>query len=503
MFLSLLAAALLSLSAVIFIQHMYNADSRFATWAEIVSRQLEYERHETQRTSYRDGSRYNTRVDNDRFSSPFPETVAFAVVERYTNQLSTSLLGFLQVSQILDALNLSVAEPFVLSSKLHGIPPVNDTPSLSCYFNRSAFQALLHECAVLHYPERKLYKYREFLVRSSRNLVVVHLSMYMYRPNGRMERKVRICSNSYDDTAMNLQRKLNSHLAAVAGDEKDRTYANFSVIMSLCLDFDPKTPISLKQQLKNVMKIASDKYEISTQSITESNVSFVLMGSWGLMYNFRSLYSIFDPSVTLQYHNCNITQVPHTESVASFARAFLHSLNVSRPLIAIHLRFEQIIKSAFAIYRNISAAAYISNCVKRVQQVLKKLVSSLHRVDGSIINGIIVHDLTTYGSNCKTYNTIKKDSQAFMYILKSFGFREVSFDPRSPQFSGASTEQTFVSLVEQEALTMVDQLVLIGGGRFQTHIRDRFLRAHSRENIFEICTINLTQSPFTSVISYI
>ena len=311
-----------------------------------------------------------------------------------------------------------------------------------------------------------------------------------------MGRKAGVCSNSYDDTAMNLQRKLNSHLAAVVADEEaseGRTYANFSVITSFCLDYNPKLPISLKQQLKNVIKLASDKCEESTHSVIENTVSFVLTGNWGLMRNFPSLYSIFDPSVTLQYHNCNITQVPHTESVASYARAFLNSLNASRPLVAVHLRFEQIFKSAFVIYRN--SPTYISDCVKRVHQVLEKLVSSLHRTDGSIMNGIIVHDLSTYGSNHKTH-TIKKHSQVFMYIFKSFGFREVSFDPGSPQFSGASTEQTFVSLVEQEALTMVDRLVLIGGGRFQTHIKERFLREHPRENITELCARNLTQSQF-------
>ena len=420
-----------------------------------------------------------------------PSARAFVVVETYTNQLSAALLGYLQLAQVIDSLNMGVVEPFVFMSKLFGIPeqPTNvsapvSVPKLSDYFELTAFQDLLHQCSVLHHPNTHIFTFKDFLVQSSRTLVIVDIRRSDH------PRKVRICHNT--TSAATTEKKLNTHVSA-AKEQAMKLHGkeeyNFTVIESLCVQYSSRSPISLKDEL--ISGLAFVRQVLKSRSLNANTISLILTGTWGLVSPVPALYSIYDPSITLQNYNCNITLLPHTDLVMSFAAAFFRSLNLSRPIIAVHLRFEQLFKSAFKVFK--TTIAYINKCLIHVRHLLEQLVGGSNVETHS--KGIYVRDMKQYGSNsAKIHPEIKKHGQFALHLLDHFGLKEVQFYPNDPQFRGAPTEQTFVALVEQEALTMVDKLVLIGGGRYQEHMADRFLQTHSRNDIYFLCTRNLTMT---------
>lgn len=406
----------------------------------------------------------------------------FVVVETYTNQLSAALLGYLQLARVTDSLNMGVVEPFVFQSKLFGLPNQRanvSVPQLSEYFDLRAFQDLLHQCSVLHHPDAHIFSFHDFLVQSSRNLVRVHIRRSDH------PRKVHVCRNT--TSVSRIERKINTHVNTVR-EQATKLHGmegyNFTVIKSLCIEYNPRSPISLKGKLTRALELVSQV--LTSRSNT---ASLILTGSWGLVSPLPALYSIYDPSITLQNYNCNITLLPHTELVRFYASEFFHSLNLSRPIIAVHLRFEQLFKSAFKVFQ--TTIAYYNKCLIRVRHLLEHLVGVSSR--GGHTKGIFVRDMKEYGSNsAKIHPQVEKHSQLALRLLDYVGLKEVQFDPSDPQFRGAPTEQTFVALVEQEALTMVDTLVLIGGGRYQEHMADRFLLTHSRKDIHFLCTRNVT-----------
>lgn len=407
---------------------------------------------------------------------------SFVIVQEYSDQLSVAMLGYMQLAQVADSLGLSIVEPFIQRSRVIGIPKQNDTsvPSLSDFFNFTVFQCLLHQCSVLHQPERRVHTFQDFLVQSSRRLVTIKLYK-THTPE--LRNTLYPCNASSDD--YHIEASLNSHLNKAGAELSDQSGQRFSVTGSFCIQVDTFFPVSVQSIFVNVSRMFNKQYA-TYSGVHETSVHFtlVLLGLWSFCSIHPARYSIYDPSIEFQSHSCKgYALLPHSNLVISFAEAFISSLNVTKPLIAVHLRFERLLRAAYTNKVYQSRNLFFAECVGHIRAVLKHVLITKN----STI--ILVHDMKEYGSiAAKLHPDRRKLAQKVMIEkLTDLGLKVVSFNPKDPQFEGAPDEQTFAALVEQEALTMADQLVAVGGGFYQQNVVERFLQTHENKNLHVVC----------------
>lgn len=407
---------------------------------------------------------------------------SFVIVQEYADQLSVALLGYMQLAQVADGLGLSIVEPFVQRSRVIGIPKESGTsvPSLSNFFNFTAFQSLLHRCSILHHPEGRLHTFRDFLVQSSRRLVIIKL----YKTHTvELKNVVYPCNASSSDYY--IENSLNSHLDKAGAETSDQNEQRFTVSGSFCIDVDTFFPVSVQSIFVNVSRMFIKQYATySGVYKTPIPFTFVLLGLWSFCTRKPAQYSLYDPSIEFQSYNCkDYALLPHSNLVKLFAEAFISSLNVTTPLIAVHLRFERLLRAAYTSKVHQSRALYFAECTGQICAVLRQILSMNNSTT------ILVHDMKEYGSIAAKLHPDRRGLAQKLIIdkLTDLGLKVVHFNPRDPQFNGAPDEQTFAALVEQEALTMADQLVAVGGGFYQQSVVERFLQTHGNKNLHVVC----------------
>ena len=407
---------------------------------------------------------------------------SFVIVQEYADQLSVALLGYMQLAQVADRLGLGIVEPFVHRSRITGIPKEDGTnvPSLSDFFNFTAFQGLLRQCSVLHQPERHVHTFHDFLVQSSRRLVTIKL----YKTHApELRNIVYPCNASSDD--YHIETSLNSHLNRAEAELSDQSGQGFALTQSFCIQVDTFFPVSVQSILVNVSRVFIKHYAASSGMYgTSIHFTLVLLGLWGFCSTNPAQYSIYDPSIEFQSYNCkDYALLPHSNLVISFAEAFISSLNVTKPLIAVHLRFERLLRAVSTSKVHQSRALFFAECTSHIRAVLRQILIT----NTSTI--ILVHDMKEYGSIAAKLHPDRRKLAQKVIIEKliDFGLKVVSFNPKDPQFEGAPDDQTFAALVEQEALTMADQLVAVGGGYYQQNVVERFLQRHEHKNLHVVC----------------
>ena len=398
-----------------------------------------------------------TELANDTYIHDASK-LGYLVIVEASEQLTSAVENFVQLYMI-NTLHwkLGMIEPYVLGTQLAFLPPVTEDlrslPLLSTYFNRSHMMHNLKEC---FHSDVELNTFEDFLINAARPLIVLN-----FVTDKTLAKEVSKCSFLMS----RIEYPLNYHVQRVKEEAMAMHGLNYQFVgvCSLCIRSHPQKPFSMLRVVKYVrewmMKASGQPIGHYTPHHT------VVIQKWDSIRNKPGHHYYYDPSFTAPNFtdSCRMRSVSHSSYVKDIAGRVLDTLALPRPLIAFHVRSEQVASHE----RKNHVKGSVKKCIELLPRVLRA-IQNMYNVSHDHI--IFIHDGTEYGStSMKSYNR-KPLSTEIISKVKALGIRNVQYKP----LHNTQTDLAAPQFVEQEILVSADVLILVGSGSFQKSLLTRF-----------------------------
>ena len=388
--------------------------------------------------------------------------LGYLVILEVSEQLISAVENIVQLYMV-NTLHwkLGMIEPYVLGTQLAFLPPVTEDlrslPLLSTYFNRSHMVHNLNEC---FHSDVQLNTFEDFLINAARPFIVLN-----FVTDKTLAKEVSKCSSLMS----RIEYPLNYHVQRVKEEAMAMHGLNYQFIgvCSLCIRSHPQKPFSMLRVVKYVKKWMMKASGQPIGHYTPHHT--VVIQKWDSIRNEPGHHSYYDPSFTAPNFtdSCQMGSVSHSSYVKDIAGRALDTLALPRPLIAFHVRSEQVASQE----RKYHVKGFVKDCMELFLRVLQA-VQNKYNVSRDHI--IFVHDGTEYGSTSMGAYNRKPLSTQIISKVEALGIRNVQYKPLH------NTQADFAApqFVEQEILLSADVLILVGHGSFQrsllTKFRDKF-----------------------------
>ena len=370
----------------------------------------------------------------------------------YDQQIMASFKAFYHLAVFASLFNLSIVEPYFHGKGRLGVPLVNTgAPSLlklTDFYDHHQLESALRSCA-----DMDLVSFEKFAENASPVVTFVSFlpSIEGYESYFSGEEKIVEIHNNLQTIDDGLK-KLNSW-TSFTRRHLEQKEQNFTWSRIILIDARPLYPISL---LQIQQKLGS----ILHRQVEQFGTATVVLDNWRDIGGHSSYF------YWIQGFNRRICKemltTSHSNTVINAARNFATMLNLTRPVIGVHIRGEKLI-----IYSKNSHSHY-KHCLQQLRDFLEGVAKTSK---GSVV---LFHDLGKYGSNsCHHYNVCRTERPNFISEIEEFEYRVASYDPS--WFRPALLQGVFAAFVEKELLSSVDILVTVGLGSYQQSIVDRFL----------------------------
>ena len=190
----------------------------------------------------------------------------------------------------------------------------------------------------------------------------------------------------------------------------------------------------------------------------------IVFTSWNGIRSKPDPFFYFDPDFH-QRHYGRPHSIAHSKEVLSAAKELKQVSSLGSLTLGVHVRLERLIRKKFAIPR----------CLEQMLQAIDSLKEAgLWDLGLAFTDYRQVGSQTCGGVQCANIAKLLEIDKK----LEAHGLRVNPSLPNNGE-SPLQLESGFVSNVEQEVLSQLDVLVLVGLGSFQMGILDRFSRHHN------------------------
>ena len=395
----------------------------------------------------------------------------YVLVWNYWEQLTMATNNLFSLAWFCQRWNTSITMPFTLGSRFYGLWKRWDnttTLPLDLLYNRSQFKSLLEG---YHLPP--LVPIEAFLSTANRSLTVLQFfyngdTMPVFSALGGSKADVisRFNNNYVFECSDAVYMK--KILAVFAENLNERAPNPFAVKSCYCVN---ASHAIYPNKLAEIIGI-----------LGESDVS-VVFNNWrgtsgtdtkktsplGNLKNFR----MFVPGSEKAHIPQSFTDVfPYSLYVRKNASNFIRSFNGEAEFAVVHIRSEKLGQ------RDNRINGYFAQCWTEVLRILQSNILSKH----PNMTVLYFTDYGLLGSDTCLHNC--RGAKITNAALAENGFKISHFDPT--KFS-ATSDSGFVALVEQSVMAMSQVLVLVGGGSFQTQIRQQFKSQATARKGYEVC----------------
>ena len=407
----------------------------------------------TQRSVYEAVNQSNTTDNPDQHliiphtrNNPWPYILAF----QYVEQQFLGVTKFLELLHLAAKWRLKTVDPFVLETGF-GVPKLtNCSPfSLSDIYNLSS----LESCITVS-------SFKDFLIYSTRELVWLNFTSELRT----FQEPVFNCADS-TATAIAAEKTLNSYVdifkeKAIARHGKNY---KFKVIKAICVD----TRFSF---------ISFPDVERAIAEPAGVRIPTVVIPNWiGLTRSSgkpRYVEDIFRWS-------CSVDALPRTQIIFEAADEYRKSLGLSTSFMGVHIQIE--------LLRMIDKEkhGHLDQCLNDFSDVIWPIMRMNNMTSTNSV--VAFNDYSSYGSHSCAAGEQTQCISAKLKVVKkleSLGIRTVAYNP---EMFNRPHSRAFASFVEREFLSSADYLVTIGGGPFQTSIKELFKKYHGAIGTYSMC----------------
>ena len=403
----------------------------------------------------------------------------------YFEQMNNALKNLLHLGPVAMNLDLKIVEPFVVHSRLYGLPgmlpsrEVNGTfYSLSTLFNIESIKQSMYS-----YANASLVSFEDFVLNAPRDVVVVYF-IHKERPRPRSfclsYRQLQIIklvseaeSPIVDCTSKVIHDEViyNGLLDTLANITAKHGVVNFRIVKFFCVAGERDvTTDQLKEQLGPAQKtvIVPEWRACAYRHCNiEMRHKYMTHSRPKLLYRLNREKEVL---FQLSYVSSN--------TVVETASFLIENLNLTKqPYIAIYARIEKLLKKNGTLHIN---KTYINCCTSILQEVLVNVKNKY-----SLSNVLLITDLSKYGTDscnggCKMVGAYVLNRIEETNKIKAFNY-DPSKTPLKIDNSG------FAALVEMEMLARARRLITVGSGLFKEQLTQLYEKKNDGSDVFSIC----------------
>ena len=436
----------------------------------------------------------NNSYDNyDNYSKEFfkPVTVtseskgdSFFISLSYFEQLTCATRNLLSTGGVAQNLGAKVVMPFLLRSRLYGIPdliPKGEVPDvfypLHTVYDIDQLNMTFHSLS-----DTYLVDFEDFLYNAPREIVMVDTIHKRVAPK-------ELSLNVKSITELN---------------RKMRFYA-FKIFNCSLIVFKDKQP--LLEEIKLMLRISTRRLGVKEFTINQylciNPSTDVTTDQFKRLIGPEPRTIMFTQWRGCAYHNCDIKMagsitssfrhrilyhsnhtkpLPHVKDVALplsnaiklTALRYLQKVRIFSPFLSVHIRIEKL----FVVNDKING--HMSCCLEILDSLYKLLKMKY------LNHTLLITDIGEYGSDsCYGKDSCLPHSRKVKARLNAMGLTPFSFDP---DVVYSSKSPAFASLVEMHMLAMGHRLIVVGKGSFKHQIVTHFLGSNPVDKVYHICT---------------
>ena len=440
--------------------------------------------------SIKDNNLFQFQSNDDYYSNDIfnSTTVAskgssFFMSLSYFEQLTCATRNLLSAGNVAQNLGAKVVIPFLLRSRLYGIPdllPDKEVPDV--FFPLHTVYDIAQLNMTFHFLSNTyLVDFENFLYNAPREITMVDFIHTRVAPKelslsprsiAQINHLMNFYSHNIFDCTLLVRRQKQPLLEKIKLMLRISTrrlgVEEFVIRKYICIN--PSADVT-SDELKKLIGP-----ELHTVVFTQwrgcAYHSCDITAPRNISSSFRSRFL---------YHSNHTKSKPHVKDVAlplsgtikATAVQYLQKINLSSPFISVHIRIEKLSRV------NDRINGHSTCCLGILHSLLKSLKWKYFN------RTLLITDIAEYGSDACYDKVCLPHSRKVKGILNTMGLTQHSFNP---DIVGSSKSPAFASLVEMHMLAMGDRLVVMGQGSFKHQIITNFLNSNPTNKLYHICT---------------
>ena len=404
---------------------------------------------------------YSTKGDNTESMSSKTSSLreGYLISVDYDQQMMGFFRAFYHLALFATTFNLSIVEPHIYGNGRYGIPLLRDDRGptftrLTSFYDRFQLKSALRSCGKANFVS-----FDEFAKRTYPHIILVSFLPSLKGYEHYFTNNQRVVEIHNVTRTLSHSVKILNEWTKYTSNRRGRKQMTFQSVKVVLIDARPLHSLTMSEITRTLEPIVREQFD-------KFGTATVVLDNWrDIGLHSQYFYSIHG----LNNMGCkDIFTIKHSESIIQTARNFSASLNLTRPIVGVHIRGERLLIDSK------DSPSYYMHCLRQLKDLLEG-----GTIPGATKRNIVLfHDLGKYGSiSCHHYQGCVAERENFLTQINSFGYQIASFDPTG--FRPAYLKSVFVAFVEKEFLSQVDVLVTVGLGNFQQNVVDRFLNRTS------------------------
>lgn len=401
----------------------------------------------------------------------------------YHEQMSNAIMKLLGLGPVAMNLNLKIVQPFVVHSRLYGLPgflPKGDVAGpfypLGTLFNTTSINESLYR-----YAKVSMVSFQDFVLHAPRDVTVVYfvhkefLRMRTFCLTRRRSQLLQLVQNSsiVDCTKEVLvSEQLYSGLQnALLNITLKFGVPSFSIARFLCVSGERDVTTS---ELNVALGHGRKTVVFPTwRGCAYKNCNIDMRHVYTQKNRPRLLYTLEGEKQNLRNGNF----VP-SELVFESLEYYLNYLQYGNGYLSVHVRVEKLLKRNGVFHVD---SKYLDCCLS----VLRKTVSNVKK-KYKLSTVLLVTDVGKYGTDSCQFEECRNASENFVSHLETaINAKVFTYDPNITPMK--INNRGFVSLVEMNMLLGARRLVTVGSGLFSQKLTSLFESKLRSPKVYAIC----------------
>ena len=424
-------------------------------------------------------------IESPMGKSSLTNGYSYLLVLYYFEQMNNALKNLLHLGPIAMNLDLKIVEPFVVHSRLYGLPdmlPAGEVTG-SFYSLRTLFNIDSINQSLNAYANASLASFHDFILYAPRDVVVVyfihkeHPRPRTFRLSYHYLRILKLVSES-ETPAIDCTNEIfyeeqiyGGLLGTLLNITVKYGAVNFRIAKFICVAGERDVTTNQLRQLFNPEK------------------KTVIIPEWrGCGYKHCNLemrhYFITHARPKLLYTLKGEKQSPlnfsyeYSDLVMETASLLIKNLNLTKkPYISVYMRIEKLLKTnnTFRIDKN-----YLKCCTSTLQRVLTSVKKRFKLSDV-----LLITDLGRYGSDACPGDCQRVGEQILKDVEKTNKIKVFDYNPGKTPLK--IDNGGFAAMVEMEMLARARRLITVGLGQFKEQLIQSYERRNTNTNVYSVC----------------
>ena len=410
---------------------------------------------------------------------------SYLLVLYYFEQMNNALRNLLRLGPVAMNLHMRIVEPFVVHSRLYGLPDMLPAKEVTgtFYSLRTLFNIHSINQSVYTYAGATLASFEDFVLYAPREVTVVYFVhneghkprtfclSYRYLRILKLVTEAEIpvidCTNEVSHEEQIYSGLLDTLLNITA----QYGVASFKIVKFICVAGERDTTTSqLRAQLgaKKTTVIIPE-----WRGCGYRNCNLKLRHRIITRHRPKLLYTLKGEKET----PLNLTYVS-SDLVMKTADLFMKNLNLTeQPFISIYMRMEKLVKTNSTIHIDNS---YLKCCTSTLQKVLAGIKKKF-----KVSNVLLTTDLGRYGSDACPGQCQVVGMKVLKRVENANKIKAFDYDPSKTPLK--IDNNGFAAMVEMEMLARARRLITVGLGQFKEQLMHLYGKKSVHANVYNIC----------------